>query len=75
MLGAGLTREHDQLLRANPLGIDVDDDLQPDLVEPRQTEIGDLDRLALDRREDDAGCRENPRSPVAGHIDLASSQH
>ena len=34
MLGAGLTREEHELLRADALRVHVDDELEADLVEP-----------------------------------------
>ena len=72
VLGATLVREQHELFRAHAVGVDVDDDLQSDLVEPAQTEIRDLDLLALVRRQHDAGRVEHGRRPLArlglGHL-------
>ena len=55
VLGAELAREEHELLRADAVGVDVDDDLQADLLEPAEAEVGDLDRGPLGGRQDDAG--------------------
>jgi hypothetical protein len=65
VLGATLVGEQDELLRAHPIGVHVDDDLQSDLVEPAQTEVRDLDVLALMRRQNDAGLDEHRGRPLA----------
>ncbi len=44
VLGAGLTGVEDELLRAVAVGVDVDEELQPDLAQPREAEVGHLDR-------------------------------
>jgi hypothetical protein len=47
MLGAGLAGKHHELLGADTLGVDVDDDLQPRLLELREAEVGHFDAFAL----------------------------
>src|SRR5205823_3589048 len=44
--------------------VHVDDDLQAELVESAEPEIGDLDLRALRRREDDARVCEHLRRPL-----------
>jgi hypothetical protein len=58
MLRARLARPQDELFRAVPVGVDVDEELQTGLGQPRETEVGDLDGLSLLGREDDAGLGE-----------------
>ena len=65
VLGARLVREEHELLGADALRVHVDDDLQPDLVEASQPEVGHLDRLALGGREDDARLGEHRGGPLA----------
>ena len=57
MLGAHLAGEHDELLRADAVGVHVDDDLEAVPLEVAEAEVGDLDRLALGRRQDDPCAR------------------
>ncbi len=60
--------EEDELLRADALGVHVDDDLQADLLEPAEAEVGDLDSGAL------GGVRTMPaRSSIAAARSRASS--
>ena len=65
VLGATLVWEQHELLRAHAIGVHVDDDLQSDFVEPAQTEVRDLDVLALMRGQHDAGLDEHGRRPLA----------
>ena len=58
MLRAQLAGEEDELLRADAVGVHVDDDLKADLLEPAEPEVGHLDRVTLVRRQDDARVRE-----------------
>ncbi len=74
MLGAGLAGEEHELLRAVAVGVHVHDDLEPQLLEPGEPEVGDLDRVALLRGQHGArgiedlggslprGSRSRPRS-------------
>src|SRR5262249_40134831 len=55
--------EEHELLRADALGVDVDDELEADVPETRKPEVGDLDRRSLGRREDDPGLRQRRRRP------------
>ena len=64
MLRARLAREHDELLRADPLGVHVDDDLQAPALELAEAEVGHLDRLLLGRRQHDPGLGQHRRRPV-----------
>ena len=57
-------REEDELLRADALRVHVDDDLQPRLLEPAETEVGHLDRSAFGGGEDDPGVGEHRRRPL-----------
>ena len=59
MLRARLAREEHELLGADALRVHVHDDLEADLVEPRETEVGHLDARALRRGQDDSGLGEN----------------
>src|SRR5437667_7203172 len=65
VLRAGLARQEHELLRADTLGVDVDDELQPDLVEPAEAEVGDLDLLALGVCENDPRLGEHRRRRLA----------
>jgi xylose isomerase len=65
VLGATLVGEQDELLRAHAIGVDVDDDLQSDFVEPTQAEVRDLDALALSGRQHDAGLVEHGHRALA----------
>ena len=65
VLGADLPGEEDELLRADPVGVDVDDDLQADLLEPAEAEVGDLDRGPLGGSQDDPGALEVRRRALA----------
>ena len=56
VLWAGLAREQDEFLGAAAVGVDVDQQLQPGLGQPAQTEVGDLDLGPLGGGERDA-CR------------------
>jgi hypothetical protein len=67
-------REEHELLRADPLRVDVDDDLQADLVEAAETEVRNLDPLALGRREHDAGVGEYRGRALAGPLDLSERE-
>ena len=64
MLGARLAREEHELLGADALGVDVDDDLEPDVVELREPEVRHLDVRAFERSQDDAGLCEDRRRTV-----------
>ena len=65
VLGATLVREQHELFRAHAIGVHVDDDLQSDFVDPTETEVRDLDFLALMRRQHDAGLDKHGRRPLA----------
>src|SRR2546421_10512830 len=65
VLGATLVREQHELLRADAIGVHVDDELEAHVLEPAQTEVRDLDLFALVRREHDAGLVEHGRCPLA----------
>src|SRR5438874_11263256 len=65
VLRTTLVREQHKLLRADAIRVHVDDNLQSDLVEPAQTEVSDLDLLALSRRQHDAGLFEHGRRSLA----------
>src|SRR6266480_4941657 len=65
VLRTALVREQHELLRADAIRVHVDDDLQADLAETAQTEVSDLDLLALTRRQHDAGRVEHGRRPLA----------
>lgn len=54
VLGTRLTGIENELLGAVPIGVHVHEDLQPDLAEPREAEVGRLDRRALRVGERDA---------------------
>jgi hypothetical protein len=54
VLRTRLTREEHQLLGAAPVGVDVDDELQPRLLEAVEAEVGHLDLPALGLGEGDA---------------------
>ena len=75
MLGAGLVREEDQLLGADTLGVDVDDELEADLLELAQAEVGDLDRGDLAGRQGDPGGGQRRSGLLASVLDLALRQH
>src|SRR5689334_1437763 len=64
VLRARLAGEEDELLRAHALRVDVDEDRQADSLEVPEAEVGDLDRLSLGRREDDARVFECFRRPL-----------
>jgi hypothetical protein len=66
VLGAHLSREEDELLRAHALGVHVDDELKADLDESAEPEVRDLDLLLLCRRQDDARVREHRRRAGPG---------
>ncbi len=66
MLGADLPGEEDELLGAHALGVHVDHELQADLLETAETEVGHLDAGAFGRRQDDAGTRQERRGSLAG---------
>ena len=59
MLRARLSWEEHELLRAHTVGVHVDDDLQPELLEAPEPEVGDLDRVAFGRRQHDARLSEH----------------
>ena len=75
MLGARLAREEHELLGADAVRVHVDDELEPDLVEARQTEVGDFDRLALGRVQHDAGFGKRCRGSLPGRAELLLRQH
>src|SRR5579875_3361518 len=54
VLWAGLMREHHDFLGADPLGIDVGDDLEAGLFQFVQSEIRHFQALAFARRQNDA---------------------
>src|SRR5207248_5788907 len=65
MLGARLSREEHELLRAHAFRVHVDDELQPDLLELPEPEVCNLQLFALGRREHDARVREHLRRFLA----------
>ena len=58
VLGARLAREEHELLGADTVGVHVDDQLEPDLVEPREAEVRDLEVTTLLLGQDDAALGE-----------------
>ena len=62
MLGTRLAREEHELLGADALRVHVHDDLEADLVEPRETEVRHLDVRAFVRGQDDSGLGQNRRT-------------
>ncbi len=75
VLGARLTREHDELLRADTLGVHVDDDLEAGLLELGKAEVRHLDVALLGRGEHDAGGGERRGCARLGMLDLGAGQH
>ncbi len=65
VLGAHLSREHHELLRADAIGVHVDDDLEALAFQVAEPEVGDLDRVTLGGREHDPRLREHCRCPFA----------
>ncbi len=65
MLRARLPWEEHELLRADTVGVHVDDDLEPEVLETPEAEVGDLDRVAFGRCEHDARLREHRGRPGA----------
>src|SRR6266516_629043 len=61
VLGACLPCKEHELLRAHALRVHVDDELEPDLLETLEHEVGDFDRLTLGRCQHDARLREHRR--------------
>ena len=55
VLGAGLARVEDELLRAVAVGVHVDQHEQADLAQTREAEVRDLDRRPIGVGEHDAG--------------------
>ena len=66
VLRTPLAREQHELLRAHAFRVHVDDDLQPDLVEPAEPEIRHLDPLAFGRAEDDPCVVQHRGRALAG---------
>ena len=75
VLGAGLPREEHELLRAVAVGVHVDDDLEPELVEPGEPEVGDLDSVALLRSQRRARGGEDLGGAAPGGVDFGLGQH
>ena len=75
MLGARLAGKQHELLRADAVGVHVDDDLEPGLLELGEAEVGDLDLALLGRGEDDAGLRERRGRARLRLLDLGLRQH
>ncbi len=75
VLGAGLAREEDELLRTDALRVHVHDELEADLVELRETEVGDLDIGSFVRSQDDSGFDKNRRSTVPRCTQLLPRKH
>ena len=75
VLGAGLAREEHELLRADALRVDVDDDLETDLVEAGEAEVRHLDARELVRSEDDPGPGESRGRPLSRSLDLVPREH
>ena len=65
VLGAHLAGEEDELLRTDALGVHVDDELQPNLLELSEPEVGHLDRVTFRRGEHDPSVREHRGRPLA----------
>ena len=57
------------------VGVDVDDELEPDLVEAREAEVGHLDGVPLRVGEDDAGVRERGHGIGLGVAALGLGDH
>ena len=74
VLGAGLAREEHELLRADAVGVRVDDHLEPELLEPGEPEVGDLDSVALLRCQHDPRGVEGLGGAPSGGVDLALRQ-
>src|SRR5688572_3084978 len=55
VLRTRLARVEDELLRAVPVGVHVDEELKARLAEPPEPEVRDLDRRTLLVRDHDAG--------------------
>src|SRR5919106_3833077 len=75
MLGARLSGEEDELLRADPLGVHVGHEHEPRLLEVGEPEVGDLDRLPLLRVEHDAGLLEDDGGAGPGLLHLRLGEH
>ena len=75
VLGTRLTREEHELLGADALRVDIDDDLEPDLVELREAEVGHLDRAAFVRRQHDSGLGKRCRRSLSRCTELLSREH
>ena len=75
VLRARLTRKEHELLGTHPLRVHVHHELEADHVELRETEVGDLDVVALDRSQDDSGIRQNRGRTFPRRTQLRSRQH
>lgn len=75
MLRAGLAGEHHDLLGADALGVDVDDDLQPRSIELSEAEVGHFDAVALFIGEDEPRLSEQLCRPPPRVLDLIVCQH
>ena len=61
VLRAHLARQEDELLRANAIRVDVDENREADPLEVPEPEVDDLDRFPLGRRQNDARVLEGRR--------------
>jgi hypothetical protein len=75
VLGAPLPGEEHELLRAVAVGVHVDEELKPDLGEPAEAEVGDLDLAHLVVAEDDARLAQLLGGVLAGAALLLPADH
>jgi len=75
VLGAGLVREQHQLLRADALRVDVDDDLGAEMFEVAQAEVDHLDLRPFRRRDHQPGCGEHLGGAITRLSNLSCGQH
>ena len=75
VLGTVLMREEDELLRADSLGVDVGDELEPVVLEIGEAEVGDLDRAPLGLGEDDPRVGECGGGTRLRVLELGAGQH